>query len=188
MNDERQQEQNRTNEQFAGFRGKCGRAFAELAAAFGVDAVQRCCDESSDMERLTQSLDAYREMHLRAISQVESAMEEIDRLRAERKPRDNGDGTVTQLLPVTYRNGEYGRVPCNIDYGDVPANPEPVTWVAPLADGIWHATGSAVERQDPVYIHMRWDMTAGVIRGLSKPERLGTYLFKNGVGTLQANQ
>jgi hypothetical protein len=34
---------------------------------------------------------------------------EVDAMKAEREPRDNGDGTVTQLLPVTYRDKWKGR-------------------------------------------------------------------------------
>lgn len=166
-------------------------------------------------------LDAVREIIQNGLSYrsdvLKHSYDEIDRIgselakmQAEREPVDNGDGTETKLLPVTYPKGlpvECVRVPrlgevYLSDCGDVmetsanytpehprlilrhaPKPPESVTWEAPLADGEWTATDKYVQnlRGSACF---RWDMTARHIHGLSNPSTLGRYRFENGVGTL----
>lgn len=135
---------------------------------------------------------------------------ELAKLQAEREPRDNGDGTVTQLLPVTHPKGldVVGvRSPLRgesfvADGGEImtaesgfvdpdrvrlilrpaPKPPEPVTWEAPLVDGEW--TADEEWFSDEQCRRWTWDSTGSIITGLSKPAVLGTYQFKGGVGTL----
>ena len=220
MNDERQQEQNRTNEQFAGFRGKCGRAFAELAAAFGVDAVQRCGD-AGEVERLRAEHDLLATSLAAALNQGDKLFDELrlerSKLLAEREPHDNGDGTVTQLLPVTYAAKWSGRalavrppkegellaaqdteceVKSGIDYlghslrlilsPPVPAKPEPVTWnLSWLRDGEYVVRSKG--QKDEVFLCGKSIFTCDDDDD-ERPPLCGTYIFKNGVGTLQVDQ
>lgn len=134
--------------------------------------------------------------------------EELAKLQAELEPRDNGDGTVTALLPVTHSKDVHGvavRLPMAnewfwTDFGPTksscdksgsvirlilrpaPKPPEQVTWEAPLVDGEWTATDEHFRSSDGARYY--WNATGSIIVGLSKPPVLGTYQFKDRVGTL----
>lgn len=142
--------------------------------------------------------------------QLKAELVELAKLQAERDPVDNGDGTVTALLPVTYPKGlpvEQARSPKAgdkfvSDGGEIlnstsglsrnrirlilrpaPQPPEPVTWEAPLVDGVWHAQGATFST-DAGRVVFTWDCTGEKIRGITKPAKLGRYQFRDGVGTL----
>lgn len=136
------------------------------------------------------------------------AKAELAKLRAEREPRDNGDGTVTALRPVTYPKGlpikcvrdpkigdEFisdigehitcamppkggGRVRLILRPAQQPL--EPVMWRAALPNGEYVATSVG-------YSAGEWPVswaTAKIQLNIDKPARPGRYLFKDGVGTL----
>jgi len=88
-----------------------------------------------------------------AMAQLDLAREELEKLKAERDPRDNGDDTVTL----------------------------PVTWEAPLSDGVWEASLNGAENHAVLF---DWRFWGSLLYGLSRPKKLGKYQFRNGVGTL----
>lgn len=155
--------------------------------------------------------------------------DERDRLKAElaavRSDRtiDNGDGTVTRLLPVTHAVGfdvigvrvpragdsyisfsdgevrtashDHGRADGTnarliVRSSPAAAATAPVTWEAPLDDGLWQARGAGVMHQsgEAASLYLSWSRGACKIRGLSRPAQLGTYRFVDGVGTLIEEQ
>lgn len=142
-------------------------------------------------------------------SMIDRIREEMAALQSEREPVDNGDGTETKLLPVTYPKGvpvECARAPKKGDryFGDgdqftavddhrqerirlilrhAPKPTAPATWEAPLADGDWFAQELTFST-DAGRIVFTWTCTGEKIRGITKPAKLGRYQFVNGIGTL----
>lgn len=149
--------------------------------------------------------------HLREM--LAKAREELATMLAERAPIDNGDGTETKLLPVTYPKGLDVVEVRRFRKGDwfatgigkaveatstdtcptgawlilrpAPKPPEPVTWEAELADGMWHATnGGALAIRGNGQQLLQWEFAETYLREVRRPSVLGRYLFVNGVGTL----
>lgn len=147
-------------------------------------------------------------------SLMERMQEELAILQAEREPLDNGDGTETRLLPVTYPKGwdvEAVRVPRKGDLYDdgngvsrhaggnhgspgsslvrlilrpAPKPPEPATWEAPALADGEWIADSVCVARPGYALILSWGIEAVEIRGLTKPAKFGTYQFKDGVGTL----
>ena len=130
----------------------------------------------------------------RAAAELDAALDATLRtIESERQPRDNGDGTVTQLLPVTYDAKWRGRVgevrkpqrgSCFVsNFGDEstangcergvrlilspPApQPEPITWHTPLADGEWHIDSDGFARLQATAHCLTKEMTIAFCRAV----------------------
>lgn len=166
-------------------------------------------DLLNERDQLRAELATLRESEESAQHAAKRAVDELAKLQAEREPRDNGDGTVTAMLPVTHPAGldvvevreprigdefisDIGeRMTCTFsprNEGRVrlilrpaPKPPEPATWEAPLADGEWEASLSGAENDTVLF---QWSYWGTLLHGLAKPAKLGKYRFKDGVGTL----
>jgi len=211
------------------FREVVGRAHAILSEAFGLPGVQQCGRAGevtrlrAELESLTRYLsaandrvdelrserDSLREANAMTCEEINGLREQVAKLRAEREPVDNGDGTVTQWRPVTFEAKLSGRVVAvrkpteGESYLDTfgkegPANgrehgvrlilsppepkPEPVTWRCELPDGEWTARSHDVTRG---LLSLSYEFAGLTIRRFAQPPRQGRYLFRDGVGTLQ---
>ena len=96
------------------FREVVGRAHAILSEAFGLPGVQQCGGAGevtrlrAELESLTRSLsaandrvdelrnerDSLREANAMTCEEINGLREQVAKLRAEREPVDNGDGTL----------------------------------------------------------------------------------------------
>lgn len=164
---------------------------------------------------MSEQIEVGADYHLRKVGQLYRAATgerdrlkaELAKLQAEREPRDNGDGTETAMLPVTYQKGldvaearsrrtgdtyvgvfgetSVSEVSDNREYNiflilrPAPEPPESVTWEANLSDGEHVASERGITSGAMIFY---WATAQEFL--VKKPAKLGLYLFKDGVGTL----